>query len=120
MKAVSLAYIFCIEDYSHRTIADSSGVFIHPSVFLMDNRRPDIIRAINILPCVQALRRSEECDVREEDRQHWNVTNTIMQERRPEKPRILICGPSGVGKSSLINAVLGKELVSPCPLSYKR
>lgn len=89
----------------------SSGVFIHPSVYHMDNRCPSMIRAINGLPYVDILRHSELTTVYEVSRQHWNVTNQIMQLRKIERPRILLCGPSGVGKTTLINAVLGEEVV---------
>ena len=47
----------------------------------------------------------------EEDCHHWNVTEEIMQSQEPEKPRILVCGPGEAGKSSLINLVLGRDLV---------
>jgi len=84
----------------------------------MDSKRSDIIRAINIFPCSQQLRDSVST-ITESDQLHWNMTEEISQIRRPAKPRILVCGYSGVGKSSLINAVLDREVVGPCLPRYR-
>ncbi|CZR67833.1 uncharacterized protein PAC_17732 [Phialocephala subalpina] len=85
------------------------GTFIHPSVFFMDNTQAYMIRAISKLSYAKILR-EQESFVCEDHRKYWNVTSTIMQKREPEKPRILICGPSGTGKSSLINKFLNQSV----------
>lgn len=42
----------------------------------------------------------------------WNQHHTRVVETQRSRTRVLICGPSGVGKSSLVNTVLKNEVVS--------
>ena len=46
------------------------------------------------------------------DETFWSEDG-ILDIHDPAAIRILVCGNTGVGKSSLINAVFGAELVSP-------
>jgi predicted GTPase len=76
----------------------------------MDSKRSDIIRGINMSPLAKQIRDSVST-VLKDDQRHWNVTNEITQLQEPKKPRILVCGASGAGKSSLINSVCQEEVV---------
>ena len=43
----------------------------------------------------------------------WQSDEEIVDPQRPGTIRVLVCGNTGVGKSTLINKVFGVEAVSP-------
>lgn len=78
------------------------------------------IRFLSPLACANTIRRAiKDVDIRPESL-YWNLSHTRILDLQRSRPRVLICGPSGVGKSTLINEVLGEEVVSPvCYLAYQ-
>lgn len=91
--------------------SEPSGTFIHPSIFWMDHNTPMIIRALNNFHLGQQIRKQEDF-IQERSREVWDLSDMLKQDKETEKPRILVCGESGAGKSTIINEFLGKDAVS--------
>ena len=82
----------------------------NPQCSSWTNRDPHMIQVMNLLAYEKLLRREEE--FRSKDRSRFlNVTKTIILKRKVEWPRVLVCGPTEVGKSTLINGDLEREVV---------
>jgi predicted GTPase len=93
-------------------VTESYGTIIHPSVFFLQDTYPKFgVR--------EALQKVEDRldEVRRQLRSvdhgdflPWMVARSLRT--RYEQVRILICGRSGVGKSTLLNRIFGVDLVS--------
>ena len=59
----------------------------------------------------QIRQRISDIDIQPESL-YWNQSHTRIVNVQRGRPRVLLCGPSGVGKSSLINEILDKAVVS--------
>ncbi|RSL51373.1 hypothetical protein CEP54_011455 [Fusarium duplospermum] len=88
----------------------TTATIIHPSVFWADDMTPLGIEFLNPLTCASTIRQAiKEIDIRPESL-YWNLHHTRVVNLERSRPRVLICGPSGVGKSTLINEILGEEV----------
>ena len=105
----------------YKPISDPSiaagGTFVHPSLFFMDHKIAEMIHVINLFPDVQLLR-GEELFIQQGDRIFWKINKEIQLNREAERPRILVCGQTGAGKSALINKVFGQEKVARSLIEY--
>ncbi|RSL69395.1 hypothetical protein CEP53_002237 [Fusarium sp. AF-6] len=88
----------------------TSATIVHPSVFWADDMTPLGINFLNPLTCASTIRQAiKEIDIRPESL-YWNLHHTRVVDLERSRPRVLICGPSGVGKSTLVNEILGQEV----------
>ncbi|KAJ4320194.1 hypothetical protein N0V84_005979 [Fusarium piperis] len=88
----------------------ASPTIIHPSVFWADDVTPLGIKFLNPLTCANKIRQAiKDVDIRPESL-YWNLPHTRVVGLQRSRPRVLLCGPSGVGKSTLVNEVLGEEV----------
>jgi hypothetical protein len=98
-----------------RKIDPNQTCFIHPSVLIHDQLSASGYKAISTLSCAEDIRSA----ARDMDWLPWNSLYStrnesmrLYQDLHVRYARTLVCGSTGVGKSSLINAVAGEELVS--------
>ncbi|RSL99869.1 hypothetical protein CDV31_012003 [Fusarium ambrosium] len=88
----------------------AAATIIHPSVFWADDITPLGIKFLNPLTCANKIRQAiKDLNIRPESL-YWNLHHTRLVNLERSRPRVLICGPSGVGKSTLVNEVLGDEV----------
>ncbi|RSL95177.1 hypothetical protein CEP52_012181 [Fusarium oligoseptatum] len=88
----------------------TAATIVHPSVFWADDMTPLGIHFLNPLNCASTIRQAiKEIDIRPESL-YWNLHHTRVVDLERSRPRVLICGPSGVGKSTLVNEILGEEV----------
>lgn len=92
--------------------ASSSGTIIHPSLFSILDRTPILFEQARFKPYkalladfeVNCMRSSSEGDA------PW-LQGSELLDSNVKAFRILVCGKTGVGKSTLINKVFGVEMV---------
>ncbi|KUJ07614.1 uncharacterized protein LY89DRAFT_691686 [Mollisia scopiformis] len=87
-----------------------SGTFIHPSVFLLDETVASIANTVNATPYCEALRSQAVFSVPNSEQNFWNIHKELAAKKEIQYPRIVVCGMTEVGKSTLINAALGKKM----------
>ncbi|KAJ4217600.1 hypothetical protein NW759_008909 [Fusarium solani] len=88
----------------------ATATIVHPSVFWADDVTPLGIRYLNPLSCSNKVRQTiKDINIRPESL-YWNLHHTRVVSLQRNRPRVLICGPTGVGKSTLVNEVLGEEV----------
>jgi T6SS, Phospholipase effector Tle1-like, catalytic domain len=88
-----------------------SGTFIHPSVFLLDETVASMANIVNSVPYCEALRSQVSFSIPNSEQDFWNIHKEIAARKEIRHPRIVVCGLTEVGKSTLINAALGKKMV---------
>ena len=84
--------------------------FIHPSVYFLDNRYMFVIRTLNTQTAARQIRK-DIAFFSQDTREYLELGGHLQQNREAEYPRILLCGPSTIGKSTLINLILGTQVV---------
>ncbi|KAI9730883.1 MAG: hypothetical protein M1834_005601 [Cirrosporium novae-zelandiae] len=90
--------------------SSSNGTIIHPSIFFIldtyEHLRKDFVRSRlrEYYPYLQDFQTNEIAN--SEPLAPWNV-HSVLQKDKAESFRILVCGKTGVGKSTLINLVFG-------------
>lgn len=99
----------------------SYGTIIHPSVFCLLDRYPRFYEQYQF----KAMKK-ELADYRDRCLQDnegaippW-LEGLQLQASGVKAFRILVCGKTGVGKSTLINKVFGVEMVIPSPTTFSR
>jgi ribosome biogenesis GTPase A len=90
-----------------------TGTFIHPSLFLLDETVASMANIVNSLPYCESLRSQAKVSIPNTEQDFWNIHKEIEARTEVRHARILVCGLTEVGKSTLINAALGKKIVSP-------
>ena len=85
----------------------------------MDNRFISVIRTINEVN-IAKLVRAELGSFTQETQAYLEPRGRLQQNRKAEHPRILVCGPSTLGKSTLINQILEKDVVSDIQIADYR
>ncbi|KAK3391139.1 hypothetical protein B0H63DRAFT_539774 [Podospora didyma] len=98
---------------AHRKTNSNRTCFIHPSIFFHDQFSPSSYQAISKLGCAPQIRSLADSF----EWPAWNTLYSMRDERRKQfsdlnlrYARTLVCGTTGVGKSSLINAIAGEEV----------
>ncbi|KAI6896472.1 hypothetical protein KC318_g10053 [Hortaea werneckii] len=91
------------------------GSIIHPSLYMLLDVDAAIAFASNRLGFQESIDCNRELMMGSNDRQitqgYWDSHEVVAIEK-PSAIRILVCGNSGVGKSTLINEVFGAELAA--------
>ena len=87
------------------------GSIIHPSVFFLKDTYPVFLRDVfyssqNNTKNLQAFRRSK---LLQRDLDPW--VSEYSMDHAKTSCRILVCGATGVGKSTLLNSVFGIPIV---------
>lgn len=77
----------------------------------MDHKYPAMVRTINELTYAELLRNEEDFIVKR-CRRMWDLERAVRVKREVTRPRLLICGQTSAGKSSLINKIFGQDVVS--------
>jgi ribosome biogenesis GTPase A len=66
---------------------------------------------VNSMPYCEALRSQVSFSIPNTKQDFWNIHKEIAARKEIRHPRIVVCGLTEVGKSTLINAALGKKMV---------
>ncbi|KAI5460809.1 hypothetical protein BGZ63DRAFT_425287 [Mariannaea sp. PMI_226] len=89
----------------------SSGTIIHPSVFCVLDRYPRYLDLPNLSPLKAKIAKfQDECMSDDGDVLAPWLRGMQLQASGVKAFRILVCGKTGVGKSTLINKVFGVEM----------
>ncbi|KPM38996.1 hypothetical protein AK830_g7572 [Neonectria ditissima] len=91
----------------------SYGIFIHPSLFCILDRYPRYLELPNLKPQKTKISNFQDTCLVDDDNglAPW-LQDMQLQASGVKAFRILVCGKTGVGKSTLINKVFGVELTS--------
>lgn len=89
-----------------------SGTIVHPSVFCIFDRNQQFLEQKRFKPYKQALADFEEVCLKSDPSNlpPWLAESQLLASG-VKAFRILVCGKTGVGKSTLINKVFGVEMV---------
>lgn len=88
-----------------------TGTYIHPSVFLLDETVATVAFIVNSIPYCEALRAQARFSIPNSEQDFWNIHKEIAARTKIRHARIVVCGLTEVGKSTLINAAFGKKMV---------
>lgn len=89
------------------------GVFIHPSVYVLYDTNSRINSAAHAWPFIEKLHWFRQYALPDGKAVFWQQLGLENDDLNRVKFRILVCGDVGVGKSTLINLLLGTpDLVS--------
>ncbi|KAK7415549.1 hypothetical protein QQX98_005795 [Neonectria punicea] len=92
---------------------DSYGIIIHPSLFCILDRYPRYLELANFKPQKAKISSFQDaCMIDDESGLAPWLQDMQLQASGVKAFRILVCGKTGVGKSTLINKVFGVELTS--------
>jgi ribosome biogenesis GTPase A len=83
------------------------GIFIHPSAYVLYDTNSRINSAAQAWPFVEKLHWFRQYALPDEKAIFWKQLELEDDDLNRAKFRILVCGDAGVGKSTLINLVLG-------------
>lgn len=86
----------------------AQGTIIHPSVYLVFDEHNTLFLASNALSFRNRIEQLRDTTLTKDV--FWEEKE-IVENTEPGAIRILVCGNTGVGKSTLINEVFGAELV---------
>ncbi|KAK7427816.1 hypothetical protein QQZ08_005754 [Neonectria magnoliae] len=92
---------------------DSYGIIIHPSLFCILDRYPRYLELANFKPQKAKISSFQDACMTDDESglAPW-LQDMQLQASGVKAFRILVCGKTGVGKSTLINKVFGVELTS--------
>ncbi|CAM1501428.1 Fc.00g105900.m01.CDS01 [Cosmosporella sp. VM-42] len=92
---------------------DPHGTIIHPSLFCILDRYPRYLELPNLKPLKGKISNFQDTGLVDDNNQlaPW-LQDMQLQASGVKAFRILVCGKTGVGKSTLINKVFGVELTS--------
>ena len=94
------------------TATEASGTFIHPSVFLFDFTDLFIVQVVSMMSFGAKLREEQRFTILPNHELFWALNKELLVCSRADRPRILLCGQTHSGKTSLIGSVLERELDS--------
>jgi len=80
-------------------------------VFLLDETVASMANIVNSIPYCEALRSQVSFSIPNSEQDFWNIHKEIAARKEIRHARIVVCGLTEVGKSTLINAALGKTMV---------
>jgi uncharacterized protein (DUF2235 family) len=104
-------YVPALVNLTANSSVAPTGTFIHPSVYQVLDENPGIRDVSGGWAFTKPLALFRHRAIPDEREVFWTHPSPAMM-KKLEKIRILICGDAGVGKSTLINRVLGGNYVS--------
>lgn len=90
------------------------GSFIHPSAYLVLDHCIQIFQKSHDWPFLSDLNADRAKVITHEQEVFWSRP-IDDPDRKIDRVRILICGSSGAGKSTIVNKTFGREVVSLFP-----
>ena len=96
----------------------AQGTLIHPSVYLIFEVYPHVAVSSGDLSYRKSIEELRDCSIPPTQAVFWNEDAPILQEEDTSPVRILVCGNTGVGKSTLINEVFGEVMVHKSSPSF--